>query len=184
MHQQGRLKEETIRFLVGSISDNLKSKFGIDENGFWFNKRLEQESETRRAFVDSRRNNGKKGGRPKANGKPNAKPNGKPTHNLTEDEDEDENVFENQIGNAFDEFWRLYDFNTDMVMCQREWSNIDKQEYPKIIDYVPQYVERTPDKRYRKKPLTFLKGRNWNDELPPLKEDSNFIDYSKVDYTK
>ena len=42
MHQQGRMKEETIRFLVGSVSDNLKSKFGIDENGFWFNLKPKQ----------------------------------------------------------------------------------------------------------------------------------------------
>jgi hypothetical protein len=65
MHQQGRLKEETIRFLVGSVSDNLKNKFSVDEDGFWFNKRLEDESEKRNKFTESRRANGSLGGRPK-----------------------------------------------------------------------------------------------------------------------
>lgn len=73
MHQQGRMKEETIRFLVGSISDNLKSKFSIDEKGLWFNKRLEDEATKRNKFTESRRENGLLGGRPKAKGKPKQK---------------------------------------------------------------------------------------------------------------
>lgn len=89
MHQQGRMNEETIRFIVGSISDNLKSKFRIDENGYWYNVRLEEEIEKRKNFVDSRRNNGKKGGRP-SNKKPLGYPNGKATTNLLEDENENE----------------------------------------------------------------------------------------------
>lgn len=65
MHQQGRMTEETICFLVGSVSDNLKSKFRIDEKGFWYNERLEIESEKRSKYTESRRINGGKGGRPK-----------------------------------------------------------------------------------------------------------------------
>jgi hypothetical protein len=45
MHQQGRMDEETICFLVGSVSDNLKKKFKVDKNGLWYNERLEEESE-------------------------------------------------------------------------------------------------------------------------------------------
>ena len=96
MHQQGRMKEETIRFLVGSISDNLKSKFKIDDKGFWYNSRLEQESEKRAKFTESRRNNGNLGGRPSKQ-----KPIGKPKHkhkgNLMEDDNENRN--ENKDGN-------------------------------------------------------------------------------------
>ena len=80
MHQQGRMPEETISFLVGSVSVNLKAKFSIDENGLWYNSRLELEAEKRSAFTKSRRDNGKQGGRPKKE-KPNGKPNGKPKGN-------------------------------------------------------------------------------------------------------
>lgn len=80
MHQQGKMDEKTISFLVGSVSDMLRLKFKQDENGLWYNERLETEKEKRINFVESRRNNGKLGGRPKngnnkikANGKPNAK---------------------------------------------------------------------------------------------------------------
>lgn len=96
MHQQGRMKEETIRFLVGSVSDNLKSKFAIDDNGFWYNKRLEEESEKRAKFTESRRNNGLNGGRP-----PKTKSNAKPKNNHKvkhmDNHMEDDNVNENEI---------------------------------------------------------------------------------------
>lgn len=94
MHQQGRMQENTIRFVVGSISDNLRSKFGIDDDGNWYNARLEEEVEKRKIFTESRRINGKKGGR-KANALPNDIPIGLPTTNHIEDEIENENVIEN-----------------------------------------------------------------------------------------
>ena len=65
MHQHGRLSEETIRLLVGSISVNLSKKFKIDDDNMWYNERLEAEAEKRANFTLSRRNNGKQGGRPK-----------------------------------------------------------------------------------------------------------------------
>lgn len=82
MHQQGRMDEETIRFLVGNVSDKLKSKFKIDENGLWYNETLESESDKRRKFVESRVLNGLKGGRPKDSDKANDKPNEKLMVNL------------------------------------------------------------------------------------------------------
>ena len=63
MHQHGRLNEESICFLVGSVSVNLKAKFRIDEHGLWYNERLELETEKRNKFTESRRNNGLFGGR-------------------------------------------------------------------------------------------------------------------------
>lgn len=70
MHQQGRLDYETICFLVGSVSVKLKSKFIIDENGFWYNETLEDEVDKRRKYSESRSENGSKGGRPRKEDKP------------------------------------------------------------------------------------------------------------------
>lgn len=93
MHQNGRLSEETIRLLVGNVSDNLRLKFGIDKNNLWFNDRLEEEISKRSNFVDSRKENGKKGGRPPKNqGKGD-----KPKDNLPEDENEIENKDYNEL---------------------------------------------------------------------------------------
>jgi hypothetical protein len=97
MHQQGRMNEETIRFLVGSVSDNLKSKFKVDKNGLWYNERLELEAEKRNAFTESRRNNGNMGGRPKKQ-----KPSGKPKQNHKDNHKDNHmaNANVNAIGNV------------------------------------------------------------------------------------
>lgn len=120
MHQQGRMSEETIRFVVGSVSVSLKSKFKVDENGLWYNERLEKEIEKRKNFLESRVNNGKLGGRPKKDKKPLGKPNGKPLgkakQNLIEDDNENENESINKIVYPFDSenfkkvwnFWKKY----------------------------------------------------------------------------
>lgn len=63
MHQKGRLTEETIRLMIGSVSDSLKAKFRVDEKGLWYSVRLEREVAARSKFVNSRRANGAKGGR-------------------------------------------------------------------------------------------------------------------------
>jgi uncharacterized protein YdaU (DUF1376 family) len=60
MHQQGRIKEETVRFVIGNYSTDLRNKFFVDQEGKWFNKRLEEETLKRNKYTESRRNNAKK----------------------------------------------------------------------------------------------------------------------------
>lgn len=43
--------------LVGQLWDKLKHKFVQDENGLWYNERLDEEKSKRKAFTDSRKNN-------------------------------------------------------------------------------------------------------------------------------
>jgi uncharacterized phage protein (TIGR02220 family) len=54
-HQQGPLTEKQIRLSVGEISEDLRSKFSIDKDGRLYNERMADESEKRRAFIESRR---------------------------------------------------------------------------------------------------------------------------------
>lgn len=82
MHENGRLSEETIRLLVGSVSDTLRLKFLQDETGAWYNERLEIEIEKRQKFNESRKENGKKGGRPAKNNDKSKITYAKPTDNL------------------------------------------------------------------------------------------------------
>lgn len=94
-HQKGHIKEETIRLLVGYVSVNVMKHFQQDKDGLYFNERMEIETEKRHNFTESRRNNGKKGGRPKLK-----EPNDKPKKNLVVNhkdnlmgnENEDENI--------------------------------------------------------------------------------------------
>lgn len=106
LHQSGRMTEKNVRLLVGSFSEELKSKFKIDEDGNWYNEKLERVTAQRQNFIESRRLNGLKGGRPKKTKEKNSPKKkktkstsfsvGYPTNNLPEDENEDVNKDENE----------------------------------------------------------------------------------------
>lgn len=71
------------------------------------------------------------------------------------------------IGRDFDTFFEAYGKQVDKIPCQREWLNIEREEHAKILVHVPKYVNSTPDVKFRKKPLNYLKDRTWLDpELP------------------
>lgn len=121
-HQKGHLTEKTIRLSLGSVSNDVLAKFTKTENGEYFNERLEIEIEKRASFVDSRRNNGAKGGRPKASAEPNglpsvkplAKPKGKPRKNLPINEDVNKDTikivmpFDSELFNNAWQMWKEY----------------------------------------------------------------------------
>ena len=86
----------------------------------------------------------------------------------------------------FDLFFMAYGKKVDLIPCQREWSNIDKAEHQKILKHVPKYVAATPDVKFRKKPINYLKDRTWLDEDLPTQstKDRNEIpkDFTNVEY--
>ncbi|MDD3237914.1 MAG: hypothetical protein PHV37_07450 [Candidatus Gastranaerophilales bacterium] len=100
-HQQGHLSDKTIRLSVGNLSDDILSKFLKDKNGHFYNKRLDDVIEKRKAFTESRRENGKKGGRPKKNDE---KASAKPSANLLGNGNENETITEDKI----EAFKKLY----------------------------------------------------------------------------
>lgn len=105
-HLKGGISEKTIRLSVGSVSVDVLDKFRLNKNGEYENARLAEEIEKRSVFTESRRNNGKKGGRPPLN-KPTEnhmdnnrlreqKPYGLANLNHMENENENVNVNENR----------------------------------------------------------------------------------------
>lgn len=56
---RGHINENIITRTVGQLWDSIKDKFIQDENGLWYNERLEFEKIKRREFTESRRNNRK-----------------------------------------------------------------------------------------------------------------------------
>jgi len=71
------------------------------------------------------------------------------------------------IGRDFDTFFEAYGKQVDKIPCQREWLNIEREEHAKILEHVLKYVNSTPDVKFRKKPLNYLKDRTWLDpDLP------------------
>jgi hypothetical protein len=152
MHHNGRLNEDTIQLLVGNVSDDLKAKFKIDENGLWYNERLEEEMLKRNRFVGSRHSNGKLGGRREA------KTEGTITiPGLT--------MLAEKY--SFEEFWRMYDKPTEQISCALKWKTLTEQEKELIFKKLPAYVAGTPERQFRKNPLTYLRRKIWQDEHIP-----------------
>ena len=59
-HQKGHLKEKDMLNICKSYNEDIFSKFKKDEEGNYYNERLEYEANKRKAYSESRRNNRKK----------------------------------------------------------------------------------------------------------------------------
>lgn len=124
-HQKGRLAEKDIKKLCGGDED-IMEKFIQDENGFYYNKRLEEEANKRDRFIQHQRENGSKGGRPSSKkdipNKTQTKPNENPRDNFgltqkepkqkpLENENENENENINTIKNIINYLNKVTDSN-------------------------------------------------------------------------
>ncbi len=68
---------------------------------------------------------------------------------------------------AFSDFWQAYGKKEDKHKCQQRWQSLTPADRLAALAHVPTYVAATPEKRYRKNPLTYLNGRCWlNEETP------------------
>lgn len=56
-HTKGHLTKKNILVGVGQVSDDVLAKFSIDDNGCYYNERLEKEVNKRKAYSESRKKN-------------------------------------------------------------------------------------------------------------------------------
>lgn len=66
---------------------------------------------------------------------------------------------------SFNIWWQIYDKKRAREKCLAKWNKLSPQEQQACIDATPAYVASTPDKQYRKDPLTYLNQKSWNDEI-------------------
>ena len=71
------------------------------------------------------------------------------------------------LATTFDNWWTLYDKKCGRKDCEKKWNRLTREEQEACIDATPTYVASTPDKKYRKNPLTYLNQKAWNDEIIP-----------------
>ena len=76
-----------------------------------------------------------------------------------------DNTDNNTSNNEFEVFWLMYDKNVGKELSQKVWNGLTHSEKEAIMLSLPRYVESTPDKVYRKNPLTYLNGKHWEDEI-------------------
>lgn len=70
----------------------------------------------------------------------------------------------------FDSFWDIYDKKTGKDKCFKKWLRLKDSDVELIFSNIEKYIESTPDKKYRKDPLTYLNGQHWNDEIEVKKK--------------
>ena len=86
-------------------------------------------------------------------------------------------VKESKVNNKFNEFWILYDKKIGKNKCEAKWINLTEQNRIDCLDALPDYIDHTPDKQFRKNPITYLNQESWKDEI--VTKGSNF-DYDKL----
>ena len=103
-----------------------------------------------------------------------------------ENEIEIENVneIEVEIYPSFSDFWESYNKKTGKPESIKLWNKLNQTDKEEIIEYLPEYIESTPEKRFRKNPATFLNNQSWTDEITNLsndtiKKDSKYTDSFK-----
>ncbi|MDR1652896.1 MAG: hypothetical protein LBS01_04490 [Prevotellaceae bacterium] len=167
-------------------------KFTQDENGLYYNKRLEKEILSRSKFFDKQRENGKKGGNPnfkKGKKNPyyddqedNPKDNPKDNPNtVNENRDENENRDIGGMGEkegepekklqeaddelSFEKVWAMYGRKGNKKTSQRKWDRLPKKAKQLAVVHIPKYVAATPDIQYRKNFETYINQEAWNDKI-------------------
>lgn len=152
---RGHMDGHMIGQCVGQLWNRIQSKFIQDEQGLWYNQRLDIEKAKRKAFSESRRNN-IKGNNQHMKG-----------HMTTHMENVNEDVIEDKnINIDFEWFWDHYDKKVgDKQKLKKKWHKLNDEERQNAMNYIDLYKQSQPDKQFRKNPETFLNNKSWNDEI-------------------
>ena len=155
---RGHMTLHMIGQLVGQLWESIKCKFVQDEQGLWYNIRLDQEKDKRMSFTQSRRNN-IKGLNQHTIGH-------MTSHMENENEDVNRNINKVKIiDTQFEEFWDLYDYKKSRDKAEKAWKTLNQQEKALALQHAPVYAQSTPDKQFRKHPTTYLNNKSFNDEI-------------------
>jgi hypothetical protein len=98
-------------------------------------------------------------------GKPEGKSESKHLSNRNNIETVNNKLKKDTVGIEFENFWNSYDKKTGREKALKKWLSLSDADREAIIMAVPKYIKATPDKQFRKDPLTYLNGSHWEDEL-------------------
>ena len=142
---------------------------------FSFQAQFERDGVKYNSIVERNRNNGSKGGRPKnpvkakepsgLSGNPSKPKKADSDKDSGSDKDSDSESVNKVTNDRFAEFWDLYGKKTDSSKCKTKFARLTKTEIELLFEKLPAYIKSTPDKQYRKNPITWLNGKCWNDEI-------------------
>lgn len=72
---------------------------------------------------------------------------------------------ESKESSSFELFWNLYDKKINKIKCSNKWNRLTVDDKKNIMELLPDYIKSTPDKTFRKHPMTYLNNRSWEDEI-------------------
>ena len=78
---------------------------------------------------------------------------------------------------TFDKFWDIYDNKKSRDKCLKKWMLLPAQDRANIMKALPAYIKSTPERQYRKHPLTYLNQLCWKDTI--YKEGEKKIVYTE-----
>lgn len=175
-HQNGHIPENHMLSVCLSLGSPVVKKFIKDNDGFYFNERMEEEIQKRVHFIETRRDNGLKGGRPlKANDKPNALPN----------EEATEKLIGNGNGIDFDLIIGNYH-----LLCPKmnKVQKISEDRKKHINARISEFgIEKMTEVFRRAGESDFLNGKNdrvWKADFDWLIKSSNFLKVLEGKYDK
>lgn len=81
---------------------------------------------------------------------------------------------------SFLDFWDKYEKKQDRPKCEKKWKKINQEAREKIMLHLEDYILSTPDKQYRKNPLTYLNSESWENEIITPNTNGKFTREEKV----
>lgn len=177
-HQTGHLKKEHMIKICGTYDKDVFGKFKQDENGLYYNERLDTEINKRNNYCESRRKNRTY-----------------EKHMLLHMENEDEDSIKERIQGEekqlpinnvitpklFETFWKLYPKKIDKGKALSKWNlictrkNISPPTWKQIrvALHDQKKSERWEDKTFIPHPTTWLSQQRWLDDPKEMKNFTN-----------
>ena len=173
---RGHMTSHMVGQIVGHLWESIKCKFIQDEQGLWYNVRLDLEKERRIAFTQSRRNNIKGNNQHMK------------AHMTSHMEDVNVNVnrtINKDINVDFEFFWNEYDKKVGVKeKLKKKWDKLTDEERQNAMNYIDLYKKSVPDKQFRKNPETFLNNKSWNDEIIKRTDSATKLSYAEREWER
>ena len=72
---------------------------------------------------------------------------------------------DSELEALFFNFWENYDKKKSKEKAKKAFFRLKKEEIKTIFETLPAYIRSTPDKKFRKDPITYLNQKSFNDEI-------------------
>lgn len=171
-HQKGHLSGKAVAIAVPNAAADVLAKFTIDEDGNYFNPRLELEAKKRADHSEKQRQRAIDGWKKRKSEQSNIKESGNAAalpledESEVENEDKKEDESEVEIWPTFEDFWAAYDKKIgSKEKCKKKFDKLDQDIKEHIMNHIFDYVKSTPDKQYRVNPETFFNQKRWENEI-------------------